>query len=213
MASARRSAAARLHLIGSTALSDQEIITTLIGSGDIASELIATYGDLPSLSRANPTDLENQVGVTKASSLMAALEIGRRALAPRQERPIIRVSADVFAYYAPRLSHLDHEVFHVLCLDTKHRVLRDARIVEGGLTTCSVLPRECYAPALREGAAAVLFVHNHPSGDPTPSADDLALTARLKQAGVVLGIKPLDHIIIGEGRYSSMVDDGHFAAL
>ena len=115
--------------------------------------------------------------------------------------------------YAPRLSHLTHEVFHVMCLDTKHRLLRDARVVEGGLTTCSVLPREVFAPALREGAAAVIFVHNHPSGDPTPSNDDLALTARLKQAGSVLGIKPLDHVIVGEGRYVSLVDEGHFSAL
>ena len=123
------------------------------------------------------------------------------------------MSADVFKLYAPRLSHLDREVFHTLCLDTKHRVLRDARIVEGGLTTCSVLPREVYAPALREGAAAVVFVHNHPSGDPTPSADDLALTARLKQAGSVLGIKALDHVVIGEGRYVSLVDKGQFSSL
>ena len=213
MASSKKSAATRLRRVGGGALSDQEIITTLIGSGAVANELMATYGDLPSLSRANLTDLEHQVGAAKASFIVAALEIGRRALAPRQERPIIRVSADVYAFYAPRLSHLDHEVFHTLCLDTKHRVLRDARIVEGGLTTCSVLPREVFAPALREGAAAVVFVHSHPSGDPTPSTDDLALTQRLKQAGVVLGIKPLDHIIIGEGRYFSMVDEGHFAAL
>jgi DNA repair protein RadC len=204
---------ARLRLVGGNALSDEEIITTLIGSGSFASELMAAYGDLPSMSRANLTDLEHQVGAAKASSLIAALEIGRRALAPRPERPSIRVSADIYAYYAPLLSHLDREVFHVMCLDTKHRLIRDVRIVEGGLTTCSVLPREVYAPALREGAAAVVFVHNHPSGDPMPSIDDLALTQRLKQAGVVLGIKPLDHVIIAEGRYVSLVDDGHFAAL
>lgn len=209
----KKDAVTRLRLVGGAALSDQEIVTTLVGSGDVANELMATYGDLPSLGRAHLTDLEHQLGASKATSLVAALEIGRRALAPRQDRPVIRVSADVFAYYAPRLSHLDREVFHVLCLDPKHRVLRDARVVEGGLTTCSVLPREVFAPAIREGAAAVVFAHNHPSGDPTPSADDLALTARLKQAGAVLGIKPLDHVIIGEGRYLSLVDEGLFAAL
>jgi len=176
---------------------------------------MATYGDLPALNRAEISDLAQLrgLGPAKACALAAALEIGRRALTPRQERPAVRVSADIFAYYGPRLSHLNREVFHVMCLDTKHRLLRDARVVEGGLSSCSVLPREVYAPALREGAAAVVFVHNHPSGDPMPSSDDLALTARLKQAGVVLGIRPLDHVIIGEGRYVSMVDDGHFAAL
>ena len=212
----------RLLARGGEALSDAELVATLLGSGtrgasalDVARELMATYGDLPALGRAEAIDLARLrgVGKAKACALAAALEIGRRAQSPRQERPAVRVSADVFALYGPRLAHLTREVFHVMCLDTKHRLLRDARVVEGGLTTCSVLPREVFAPALREGAAAVIFVHNHPSGDPSPSTDDLALTARLKQAGQVLGIKPLDHVIIGEGRYLSMVDEGHFAAL
>ncbi|MGC4117179.1 MAG: DNA repair protein RadC [Myxococcales bacterium] len=212
----------RLLAQGGGALTDAELLATLLGSGtrgasalDVARDLISTYGDLPALGRAAAADLARLrgVGKAKACALAAALEIGRRAQTPRQVRPAVRVSGDVFAFYGPRLGHLNHEVFHVMCLDTKHRLLRDARVVEGGLTTCSVLPREVYAPALREGAAAVVFVHNHPSGDPTPSTDDLALTARLKQAGTVLGIKPLDHIIIGEGRYVSLVDEGHFASL
>jgi DNA repair protein RadC len=212
----------RLLSHGGGALSDAELLATLLGSGtrgasalDVARDLMTTYGDLPALGRAAAADLARLrgVGKAKACALAAALEIGRRAQTPRQDRPAVRVSGDVFAFYGPRLGHLNHEVFHVMCLDTKHRLLRDARVVEGGLTTCSVLPREVYAPALREGAAAVVFVHNHPSGDPTPSTDDLALTARLKQAGSVLGIKPLDHIIIGEGRYVSLVDEGHFASL
>lgn len=212
----------RLLSHGGGALTDAELLATLLGSGtrgasalDVARDLISTYGDLPAMARAAAADLARLrgVGKAKACALAAALEIGRRAQTPRQERPAVRVSHDVFAFYGPKLGHLDHEVFHVMCLDTKHRLLRDARVVEGGLTTCSVLPREVYTPALREGAAAVVFVHNHPSGDPTPSTDDLALTARLKQAGSVLGIKPLDHIIIGEGRYVSLVDEGHFASL
>jgi len=212
----------RLLSQGGGALTDAELLATLLGSGtrgasalDVARELMTTYGDLSALGRAAIADLARLrgVGKAKACALAAALEIGRRAQSPRQARAAVRVSADVFAYYGSRLAHLDHEVFHVMCLDTKHRLLRDARVVEGGLTTCSVLPREVYAPALREGASSVVFVHNHPSGDPTPSADDLALTARLKQAGSVLGIKPLDHVIIGEGRYVSLVDEGHFASL
>jgi DNA repair protein RadC len=212
----------RLLSQGGEALSDAELVATLLGSGtrgasalDVARELMATYGDVSALGRAEAADLAQLrgVGTAKACALAAALELGRRAQVPRQERPAVRVSADVFAWYGPRLAHLTREVFHVMSLDTKHRLLRDTRVVEGGLTTCSVLPREVYAPALREGAAAVIFVHNHPSGDPSPSNDDLALTARLKQAGQVLGIKPLDHVIIGEGRYVSLVDEGHFAAL
>jgi DNA repair protein RadC len=209
----KKNAVARLRLLGGDALSDEEIVTTVIGSCDIANELMATYGDLPSLGRAKLVELERQLGAGRASCLIAAMEMGRRAVAPRHRRQVMRTSGDVFGYFAPRLTHLDHEVFHALCLDTKHRVLRDVRIVEGGITTCSVLPREAFAPALREGASAVIFIHNHPSGDPTPSSDDLALTIRLKQAGAVLGIKPLDHIIIGEGRYVSLADDGQFDAL
>jgi DNA repair protein RadC len=212
----------RLLSQGGAALSDAELIATLLGTGtrgasalDVAREVMATYGDLSSLGRAEVSDLAmlRGLGPARACALAAALEIGRRAQAPRGERHAVRASADVFAWYRPRLSHLTNEVFHVMCLDAKHRLLRDARIVEGGLTTCSVLPREAFAPALRVGAAAVIFVHNHPSGDPTPSADDLALTARLKAAGLVLGVKTLDHVIVGEGRYVSLVDEGQFGSL
>ncbi|MBI5542761.1 MAG: DNA repair protein RadC [Deltaproteobacteria bacterium] len=212
----------RLLSQGGGALSDAELLATLLGSGtrgtsalDVARELMATYGDLPALGRAEIADLARLrgVGKAKACAVAAALEIGRRAQKPRRERPAMRVSADVFAFYGPRMAHLTREVFHVMCLDTKNRLLRDARVVEGGLSSCSVLPREVYAPALREGAAAVVFVHNHPSGDPAPSPDDLSLTTRLKQAGKVLGINPLDHVIIGEGRYVSLVDEGSFSVL
>lgn len=196
--------------------SDVELLSAMLGRESVAREVLAAYsGDVSALGRAEPADLTRipGVGPKRAAALTAALELGRRTLAPREERQRIAVSADVFAFYAPRLTHLTHEVFHVLCLDTKHRVLQDVRVVEGGLTTCSVLPREVFAPALRASATAVIFVHNHPSGDPTPSTDDLALTARLKQAGAVLGIKALDHVVIGEGRYVSLVDEGQFSML
>jgi len=205
----------RLLAQGGAALSDAELIATLLGTGtrgasalDLAQALVASYGDLSSLGRADVADLASRrgLGTAKACALAAALELGRRAQAPRHERLVVRASADVYHYVAPRLRHLSREVFHVLCLDAKHRLLRDVRVVEGGLTTCSVLPREVFAPALRESASAVIFVHNHPSGDPAPSTDDYALTARLKQAGVVLGIRALDHLVVGECAYVSMVD-------
>jgi len=199
-------------------LGDHELLATILGGergGELARELMGVYGDLPSLGRASPDDLTVLRGLSAARTrkILAALELGRRAQAARTGRVTIRVSADVFAFYGPRLGHLTHEVFHTMCLDTKHRLVRDERVVEGGLTSCSVLPREALAPALRSASAAVVFVHNHPSGDPAPSSEDLTLTARLKQAGVVLGIKVLDHIIIGEGRYVSLVDEGLFGSL
>lgn len=212
----------RLIRQGGNALSDAELLATLIGTGvrgasamELAQALLADFGDLSALGRAEVSELalRRGLGTARACALAAALELGRRAQAPRAERVVVRASADVYAFYGPKLGHLRHEAFHVMCLDAKHRLLRDARVVEGGLTTCSVLPREAFAPALREGATAVVFVHNHPSGDPTPSPDDLSLTARLKQAGLVLGIKALDHVVVGDGCYRSMVDDGRFAAL
>jgi DNA repair protein RadC len=197
-------------------LPDLELLAAVLGAGErgaqLASELMSTYGDINTLGRLAPEDLAGHLSPAKASAVAAALELGRRAQTIR-ERPQVRVSADIYAFYRPRLAHLDHEVFHVMCLDTKHKLLRDQRVVEGGLTSCSVLPREAFSPALRSAACAVAFCHNHPSGDPTPSTDDLVLTARLKQAGAVLGIKVLDHIIIGESRYVSLVDEGHFTAL
>ena len=212
----------RLLNLGGQALSDAELLATLLGCGtrgasalEVARGLIDSYGDLSSLGRAGAGELAalRGVGPAKACALAAALELGRRAQVPRQERVVIRASADVYAYFAPRIAHLRNEVFHVLCLDARHRLIRDVRVVEGGLTTCSVLPREAFAPAMREGACAVIFAHNHPSGDPLPSQDDLALTSRLKHAGLVLGIKALDHVVIGEGAYTSLVDSGQFAAL
>jgi DNA repair protein RadC len=212
----------RLLSQGGAALSDAELLATLLGSGtrgasalDVARLLIARFGDLASLARAEIVELAAQrgVGLAKACTLAAALEMGRRAQAPRRVRPSMRVSSDIFAYYAPRLSHLTREVFHVMCLDNRHRLLRDTRVVEGGLTSVSVLPREVFAPAIREAAPAVIFVHNHPSGDPQPSQDDYLLTTLLKKAGRILGIKALDHVIIGEGDYVSLVDEGQFEAL
>lgn len=222
-ASAQSSEGPRDRLLrrGHEALTDAEVVAALLGTeGEaaalrVARRLITHYGDLVSLGRAPANELAVLAGVgrSRACTLVAGLELGRRAQAPQVERLPVRASADVYGYYAPRLAHLRIEAFHVMCLDARHRLLRDVRVVKGGLTTCSVLPREAFAPALREGATAVIFAHNHPSGDPTPSADDLALTARLKQAGLVLGVKPLDHIIIGQGRYTSLVDSGQFAAL
>jgi DNA repair protein RadC len=199
-------------------LADYELVAAVVGAGrgsaDVARELLAVYNDIATLSRVIPEDLMIR-GVTarRAIALAAALELGRRSMVPRLERPQVRVSRDVYDFYRPRIGHLNHEVFHAMCLDSKHRLLRDQRIVEGGLSTCSVLPREAFSPALRASACAVIFVHNHPSGDATASADDLALTVRLKEAGQVLGIRVLDHVIVGEGCYVSLADEGCLAAL
>src|SRR5439155_19420771 len=117
-------------------------------------------------------------------------------------------SRDLFDYYYPRLRDLRHEVFKIILLDAKHAILRDATVSEGSLTLSIVHPREVFTLAVKESAAAVIFLHNHPSGDPTPSQEDHVLTARLVSAGEVLGIRVLDHLVVGDGRYVSFADQG-----
>ena len=194
-------------------MSDAALVAALVGSNECAAEVMATYGNLPCLARAEVDELRRHMGGPHAIALTVAFELGRRARAPRPADVVVRSALDIYNYYSARLCHLRHEVFHVMCLDCKHQLVRDARIVEGGLTTCSVLPREAFAPALRASAPVVVFVHNHPSGDPRPSQDDLSLTAQLKKAAGVLGITALDHVIIGDGRYQSMAENGQLAAM
>ena len=147
--------------------------------------------------------------VAKAAQLKAALELGKRALAgPLVKGTKITSSRDLFTYYHPTLRDLRHEVFKVVLLDAKHAIMRDATVSEGSLTLSIVHPREVFTLAVKESAAAVIFLHNHPSGDPTPSQEDRVLTARLVSAGEVLGIRVLDHLIVGDGRYVSFADQG-----
>lgn len=149
------------------------------------------------------------IGPAKAAQLKAAIEIGKRALAhPLSTGQPIRSSRDVFQAYAPRLRDLRHETFQLLLLDAKHALIRETTISEGTLTASLVHPREVFSIAVRESAAAVICVHNHPSGDPTPSSEDRVLTRRLQEAGEVLGIPVLDHVVIGDGRYISFADRG-----
>lgn len=149
------------------------------------------------------------VGPAKAAQLKAAIELGKRVLAaPLSTGTQIASSADLFRHYYPTLRDLRHEVFTIVLLDAKHAIIRDATVSEGSLTLSLVHPREVFNLAVRESAAAVIFVHNHPSGDPRPSEEDRALTARLVAAGELLGIQVLDHVIIGDGQYVSFADKG-----
>ncbi len=149
------------------------------------------------------------IGPAKAAQLKAAIELGKRVLAaPLSSGMQVASSSDLFRHYYPLLRDLRHEVFKVVLLDAKHAIIRDATISEGSLTVSIVHPREVFNLAVRESAAAVIFVHNHPSGDPSPSEEDRVLTARLVAAGELLGIQVLDHLIVGDGRYTSFSDQG-----
>ncbi len=212
----------KLLLQGESALTGEELLAMLLGSRTdggralaCAQALLDHYGDLATLRRASLADLASQKGMSLslACTLAAAMELGSRAQAPRPQRFFVNSVQAVFDFYAPRLSHLSHERFHAMCLDARHLLLRDALVAIGGAATCTVEPREALVEAIRLQSHAVIFVHNHPSGDPEPSPDDLSVTRRLKRACELIGIKPLDHVIIGEGRFVSLASSGAFAEL
>ncbi len=145
----------------------------------------------------------------RALAFLAAREIQRRAnrrLLPRERS--FRCSAEIFEYFRPATASLQKECFWVLLLDGKNRVIRVLRISEGSLTRSLVHPREVFRPAIREAAAGVLFVHNHPSGAPEPSQEDIQITRRLVETGKIIGIRVLDHVIVGTFRYFSFADEG-----
>jgi DNA repair protein RadC len=149
------------------------------------------------------------MGNAKAARVLAALELGRRLVSQQgDERPQVRSAADVAGIMMPRLRDSVREEFVALLLDTKHRVIENKTISIGHLNASLVHPRELFRECVRRSAAAVILVHNHPSGDPSPSPDDLSLTKRLEEAGRLLGITVLDHVIVGDNRYISLRERG-----
>jgi DNA repair protein RadC len=209
----------RLRAVGAAALSARELLAILVGSGgegrtavDVAGDLlVAADGSLRRLAALPATRLEGVPGVGAAVSarVSAALELGRRlAREGPTERTRIGGPRDVYERCAPTMRDLAHEEFHVLLLNTQHAVTHEVTVTRGVLDGSVVHPREVFKEAIAESAAAILLVHNHPSGDPTPSAEDRAVTTQLASAGEILGIPVLDHVVIGDGRYVSFVEGG-----
>ena len=209
----------RLKAHGAQALSSAELLAILIGSGtarhsaiELAHQVLARTGG--SLRRVYSQPVAaltsiNGLGAARAVTIHAALELGRRAVAEvRIEGVPIRAPRDICAVYAPRLEDLPVEEFHVAILDGQLRLDRDVLVSRGILNSSLVHPREVFREAIAERAAAVILVHNHPSGDPTPSPDDHEITAQLVEAGRLLGIPVHDHLIVGRGRYLSFSEAG-----
>ncbi len=208
--------------MGAASLSARELIAILVGSGtegrsafEVAGDLLrAAEGSLRRLASATATELERVTGVGPAVSarVTAALELGRRlAREGPQERGRINGPQDVYERCAPALRDLPQEEFRVLLLNVQHAVLRELPVTRGTLDASVVHPREVFRAAIADSAAALILTHNHPSGDPAPSPDDLAVTRQLVEAGAVLGIPIVDHVIIGDGRYVSFVEAGLIA--
>jgi DNA repair protein RadC len=199
---------------GPQALSDEALMALLLGGpagAEIARRVSLRFPDRARLRRATFEDLTQVPGVDRsgAGALQAAFELGRRVAgrALRQgER--LRSSREVYRALAPALRDLRQEVFLVIVLDGRNRKIAEVRVSLGSLSASIVHPREVFLPAIRVSAAAILVAHNHPSGDPRPSPEDREVTWRLAEAGDLLGIRVLDHVIIGESAYHSFADEG-----
>lgn len=205
---------------GAAKLTDAELLALIIRNGasaskqsavDLARGLLSRFGSLRQLAAASISELcqLQGIGPAKAAEIQALFQIARRFADTRlQPGQAYRSSKDAFAHFHERLCDYRKEVFLALLLDSKNRLIREVQISEGSLNASIVHPREVFAPVLRESAAAVLFVHNHPSGDPNPSREDIEITERLLQVGELMGVRVLDHIIIGNGEYVSLADRG-----
>jgi DNA repair protein RadC len=183
---------------------------------DVARSVLGRCGGLDRLESAPASEIAavTGVGAAKAASLIAAFELGRRCACSRlPEGAALRSPDDVFRYFGARLRRLAQERFIVVLLDGRHRVLGEEVVSQGTLTASLVHPREVFRPALRASAAALILVHNHPSGDPTPSAEDRSVTERLARAGELLGIRVLDHVVVAERGYVSLREEGALSDL
>jgi DNA repair protein RadC len=200
--------------VGSAPLGDAELLAVVLGHGgsgrtasDIAQAVLIEVGGLPALTRVSSRRLARVagIGVAQASRILAAVELGRRTLsAPPDTRTPIRSASDVAEFLLPRFGAHPVERFGVVLLDTRHRMMGVHLVSEGTLDATVALPREVFREAAIAGAAAVLLFHTHPSGDPHPSVEDVAVTKRLAAAGRIVGIDVLDHLILADARYCSL---------
>lgn len=210
----------RLLRLGGEALTDAELLAVLLQTGgsagsalETAERALARHADLSGLCRASAEELVRSPGLgpARAAALRAAFELGRRIATRRlPEGTAVRDPADVFRHFHARLRDAARERFVCLLLDGRHRLLREELVSQGTLTASLVHPREVFRPALRAGAAALVLVHNHPSGDPTPSPEDREVTRRLARAGELLGVAVLDHVIVAERGFCSLREAGAF---
>ena len=208
----------KLERLGASALGDNELLALVLGSGargrdvlELANAVLDRCGGLYGLTRAAVADLRRIPGVggARAAQILAAVEVGRRTLMRTQsDRPRLNTPRQLASYLLPQHGSRPVEQFGIVMLDTKHRLLQVRLVSTGSLDSTVAHPREVFREAIAGRAAAIVLFHNHPSGDPRPSADDVALTARLVDAGQVVGIDVLDHLILADQRYYSFMEAG-----
>ena len=210
----------RLIAYGADALSIAELLAVLLRTGTeqcnaigLAEQLLARFKNIRGVSHATIEEMAevHGIGPAKAAQIKAAIEFGRRLIsASPEERTKIRSPRDVYNLLGPTLRDEKREHFMARLLDTKNGVMRSKTVSVGDLSSSIVHPREVFVEAIRHGAASLIVSHNHPSGDPAPSPEDIAVTRRLAEAGELLGIELLDHIVLGDDRWVSLKERGLF---
>lgn len=208
----------RLAVLGAEALSDAELVAILLRAGieglnavQLAQSLLIEAGGLPGLHRTPYEGLcqRRGIGPAKAAQLKAAIELGRRlAVASPQEKPLIQSPEEAARLLMYEMGALEQEHMRVLLLDTRNRLVRIVDLYRGSLNTSLVRVGEVFRDAIRSNAASIIVAHNHPSGDPTPSPEDVAITRALVEAGRLMDIEVLDHLVIGRNRYVSLKAQG-----
>ncbi len=208
----------RLRLSGAGQLSNPELIAILLRTGmvgqnvmQLSARMLSEFDGLAGLARASFAELCGLDGVSqaKACQVLAALELGRRAAGPAPaDRPAIRAPEDVYHLLRPQMAHLEQEQLRILLLNTKHEVMLVREIYQGTVCAASVRVAEVLRPAIKENCPNIIVVHNHPSGDPTPSPEDTSVTRRIRASAELLDIGLLDHVVIGTRGFVSMKQRG-----
>ncbi|NLI91983.1 MAG: DNA repair protein RadC [Peptococcaceae bacterium] len=208
----------RLHRFGAEVLSNKEVLAILLRIGskgenvlELAERILEDAGGIKGLSKLSVFELEqiHGIGPAKAAQVKAALELGKRSVCSDPlARPVINSPGDVADLVMEEMRSLDREHFRIMLLSTRNSVLAISPVSVGSLNSSIVHPRECFKEAIRRNANTIILLHNHPSGDPAPSKEDLDITRRLAEGGRILGIEVLDHVIIGDKRFVSLKEQG-----
>ncbi|EUJ33247.1 hypothetical protein MFLO_03865 [Listeria floridensis FSL S10-1187] len=211
----------KLMVYGASALSLEELVAILLETGSktesvsmLASRFVMQFRDTEEIHYASANEFQtiNGIGAAKASKLAAAIEFGKRVYQEQSAANIVTIKNPLQAVQIvqPELSFLQQEHFHCLFLNTKNQLIHRETIFVGGLNISIVHPREVFRIALKVSAASIICFHNHPSGDPTPSKEDISITKRLEESGKIVGVSMLDHIIIGRNKHLSLKEESYF---
>jgi DNA repair protein RadC len=208
----------KLERFGPEMLSDAELLAIIIRSGNktetsvsLSQRVIKEQGGLVSLHNASLEQLRSISGIgrVKAVQIKAVMELSKRISSyGLNNKAVVKSPLDISRLLMEEMRHLKKEVFKVILLSTKNQVIKHINISVGSLNASIVHPREVFSEVVKSGCSSIIMVHNHPSGDPEPSSEDIGTTARLVEAGNILGIKVLDHVIIGDGKYISLKEKG-----